>query len=350
MDKLVAKIITIVIFTVISPILCLIPWKFRKQILTENAQGINSKKLIVISILLCYGGGVLLATSLIHLLPEIRNGLKKSGVLKPSNDTDHHDDHHGHGHAAEAHKDEDHKSFEDFPLAETFLCLGFFLIYLIEEIVNTSCDKSKAFGHAHIHPETNLERKDSTPMENVTKSATSTSNIVRVLSSQKIEEDSDQTEGFGGIKDFLTVLALSTHAIFEGLAIGLEDSIEGVWTLFGAVAAHKFVISVCMGMELVMAKTSLKAFLIYTAMWVLTTPIGIGIGMGVSSLGSNSSGYLLTVGILQGLAAGTLVYVVVFEVLAREKSKSVSGMLQLLFVILGFTTLLIVELVTDHDH
>jgi hypothetical protein len=47
---------------------------------------------------------------------------------------------------------------------------------------------------------------------------------------------------------------------------------------------------------------------------------------------------------LQGIAGGTLIYVVVFEVLQREKSKSVSGLAQLASVILGFATLLCIEI------
>ena len=33
-----------------------------------------------------------------------------------------------------------------------------------------------------------------------------------------------------------SVLALSTHAVFEGLAAGLEHHTEDVWTMFGAIA------------------------------------------------------------------------------------------------------------------
>ena len=33
--------------------------------------------------------------------------------------------------------------------------------------------------------------------------------------------------------------------------MGLEDTSAGVWTLFAAIASHKFVISFCMGVELV---------------------------------------------------------------------------------------------------
>ena len=53
------------------------------------------------------------------------------------------------------------------------------------------------------------------------------------------------------LREFFTVLALSLHAVFEGLAVGLEDTTAGVWTLFAAIASHKFVISFCMGVELV---------------------------------------------------------------------------------------------------
>ena len=48
--------------------------------------------------------------------------------------------------------------------------------------------------------------------------------------------------------------------------------------------------------------------------------------------------------ILQALAGGTIIYVVVFEVLERERSKNVSGLAQLFFVILGFCVLMAVEL------
>ena len=47
---------------------------------------------------------------------------------------------------------------------------------------------------------------------------------------------------------------------------------------------------------------------------------------------------------LQALASGTIIYVVVFEVLERERSKNVSGLAQLFFVILGFCVMLSVEL------
>ncbi len=52
----------------------------------------------------------------------------------------------------------------------------------------------------------------------------------------------------------------------------------------------------------------------------------------------------MAVAVLQALAGGTIIYVVVFEVLQRERSKSVSGLVQLVFVILGFSVMMFIEL------
>ena len=54
--------------------------------------------------------------------------------------------------------------------------------------------------------------------------------------------------------------------------------------------------------------------------------------------------------ILQALAGGTILYVVVFEVLQREKCKEkVPGMAQLTCVILGFSVLMLVEILGEHE-
>ena len=58
---------------------------------------------------------------------------------------------------------------------------------------------------------------------------------------QIYREESDFTEecirhcGPGSLRDFVTVLSLSFHSIFEGLAVGLETSTESVWKLFAGM-------------------------------------------------------------------------------------------------------------------
>jgi zinc transporter 1/2/3 len=77
---------------------------------------------------------------------------------------------------------------------------------------------------------------------------------------------------------------------------------------FSAVATHKYVISFCVGLELITARTPLKLFAVYMCVFSLVSPIGVGIGIGISSAASaGGDTYTFTVAILQALAGGTLV-------------------------------------------
>eukprot|EP00091_Calanus_sinicus_P003907 TRINITY_DN14079_c0_g1_i1.p1 TRINITY_DN14079_c0_g1~~TRINITY_DN14079_c0_g1_i1.p1 ORF type:complete len:150 (+),score=7.15 TRINITY_DN14079_c0_g1_i1:50-499(+) len=51
----------------------------------------------------------------------------------------------------------------------------------------------------------------------------------------------------------------------------------------------------------------------------------------------------VVVTVLQGLATGTLLYVVFFEVIEKERQKGTSGMIQVTFTILGFLCMLVLE-------
>lgn len=65
--------------------------------------------------------------------------------------------------------------------------------------------------------------------------------------------------------------------------------------------------------------------------------IGIGIGLALSETGGSQED--VTSVILQGMAAGTLLYVVFFEVLSRERSNQHSGLWQLFAILAGFAVM-----------
>ena len=49
---------------------------------------------------------------------------------------------------------------------------------------------------------------------------------------EEICQDDDAPYTKSSLRDFFTVLALSFHAVFEGLAVGLEKESQDVWLLF----------------------------------------------------------------------------------------------------------------------
>merc|ERR1711971_792289 len=76
--------------------------------------------------------------------------------------------------------------------------------------------------------------------------------------------------------------------------------------------------------------------------------MGIGIGMAISELSSADS--QMIVSIFQGISAGTIIYVVMFEVLQREMVRDVPGLMQLLGVMVGFGSMLMIQIFTHHHH
>ena len=62
------KIITMTLLAVVSLILGFLPLKISKSVFIDDKKW----KRTFTSVLLCFGGGVLFATSFIHMLPEVR--------------------------------------------------------------------------------------------------------------------------------------------------------------------------------------------------------------------------------------------------------------------------------------
>ncbi|CAG9836989.1 unnamed protein product [Diabrotica balteata] len=347
-DLIVAKTVAMLVLGLASFCLGLLPIKLTKVI---SIKTVNGDKNLTISLLLCFGGGVLLFTTFLHLQPEVRQGfqhLEKAGYVSTI----------GPG----------------IPLAELVFCVGFFFVYLIEEIVHLYLDRK----HSHINNNNALHKslavRKSSKQEvtiprvslikiddgNISCISTSNKDLLNSQITVNLEKaqpefhqhnhhqhhhfDDTSKASFGG---FLVVIALSFHAIFEGLAVGLEGSVEKVWYLFAAIATHKLVIAFCVGMELVTSQTRTLLVFLYIGTFAVVTPLGIGAGIILSEKDSTED---VTSIVLQGMAAGTLLYVVFFEVLAREKNNNHSGFWQLLAIWAGFACMFVLQVMIGHGH
>ena len=136
------------------------------------------------------------------------------------------------------------------------------------------------------------------------------------------------------------------------MAIGLEESDAGVWKLLLAVAIHAVPIVFCVGTDMISSGVKKIKIVIYMIVLSVNTPIGIFIGIMVTIHTENASGeHILVIGVLQGLAAGTLLYITFFEVLSRDKltKYGMSGLVGAIAVICGFGLMAALE-VNGHGH
>ncbi|KAL3276126.1 hypothetical protein HHI36_020845 [Cryptolaemus montrouzieri] len=336
-EVLSAKVISMVVLGLGSFLCGILPLKLSKYVSVKNAEG---DKNLLISLLLCFGGGVLLFTTFIHLQPEVRESFAILNSEKRLPEIS-----------------------GDLPLSELVFCVGFFFVYLIEELVHLYLHRRMHNEVLHRSLSVRCSRKNSQTIPRITVNKFDDGTISCITTSNKQLLNGDSTihldqKSTGHhhhfdvnlMKSFsalLAVLALSFHAIFEGLAVGLESDKENVWYFFVAIATHKLVIAFCVGIELVSSGTKTVLTILYIGTFSIITPLGIGVGL---LLTEGGEGLDITSVVLQGMAAGTLLYVVFFEVLSRERNNEHSGICQLIAILLGFGVMASLQILTGHNH
>lgn len=152
------------------------------------------------------------------------------------------------------------------------------------------------------------------------------------------------------------LVALSIHSLLEGLAIGIQSTSSGVMILFTAVISHKLVVAFCLGVELTASHGSkFKHHFLAIFVFSAGSVAGILIGMGLVDLQPVKDSIVLPV--LQGIAAGTLLYVTLCEVLPREKArwhqnrcKKTAGLAQFFAFSVGFAVMTLMNIyISDGD-
>nr|XP_025041387.1 zinc transporter ZIP3 isoform X2 [Pelodiscus sinensis] len=266
----------------------------------------------VIALCNSFGGGVFLATCFNALLPAVRAKLQE--VLKLGNVT------------------------TDYPLAETIMLVGFFMTVFVEQLILTFRKEKPSF----IDLETFNAGSD-VGSDSEYESPFIASSRGRAL----YHEHSHHAHSHGlNVQElsqaspwrlFSLVFALSAHSIFEGLALGLQEEGSKVMSLFVGVAIHETLVAVALGVSMAKICLTLKDAAKLALTVSLMIPLGIGIGMGIESA-ENVASSVASV-LLQGIAAGTFLFVTFFEILAKELEDKNDRLLKVLSLVLGYTAL-----------
>ncbi|KAK9507704.1 hypothetical protein O3M35_007500 [Rhynocoris fuscipes] len=253
-----------------------------------------------ISMVLCFGGGVLFSTSIIHILPDIRKDLSEC--------------------------------------SEIVFCSGYLLMYLIDVAITTlKSDVSREVS------------SEAQPINTENSKTYGTSSIETNSPCDDIqsEEPYVQTSSNGKFKDVSLLFAFSLHSLLEGLVIGVETTKSGVILLLAAICSHKLLVAFCLGAELSSGGKPLYAIIPSLSVFVIGSSVGIGLGI---FLDLHDSPFIATLSpVLQGLAGGTLLYVVVTEILPRERAKNLpkySSILQYISLCCGFASMTVLTIFT----
>jgi zinc transporter 1/2/3 len=216
-------------------------------------------------------------------------------------------------------------------VAEFTVSFGFFLVLILEQIVQDCKDK---------RPECNMPQ-DETVRSDVNQSCDPEAqchldDVVEDGSSIVDVPVYREPELHPALRSLVLLFALSLHSLFEGLAVGLQDDVSSLLQIFVAVVLHKTVIAFSLGLSLVQTELSLASVIKSNFLFSITSPLGICTAIALEEFG-HSMNSSITSGILQALACGTFLYVTFFEILPHELSQSENRLLKLLALLLGFS-------------
>ncbi|XP_063157521.1 zinc transporter ZIP2 [Candoia aspera] len=297
MDQLLAVKIGCLIGVLLVTLFCtLIPAQI-KWFQIHMARG---KHRHILSFIGCFAAGVFLGACIMHMVAdalgdihtEIRKWQHMEGTSPKQNGTD---------------EDTDNDS-EIYPYGELIISLGFFLVFFIESLVLHCCPQAV---HSHGNHEGHEDHKE-------------------------------LPSSHSSFRAFILFLSLSFHSVFEGLAIGVQKEATDTIQLSVAVLIHKAIVGFSLSLKLVQSGTKMQWRMLYLVVFALMSPTGISVGIGVSL--SNGDGSGLAQAILEGVAAGTFLYVTFLEILPYELGSHESPLTKFLFISLGFSIMAVIAI------
>uniref|UniRef100_A0A915B1A6 Zinc transporter ZIP3 n=3 Tax=Parascaris univalens TaxID=6257 RepID=A0A915B1A6_PARUN len=303
-----------------------------KVLTVVKNNGVQSRMIQrILSLLSCFAGGVFLATCFLDVIPHVNGNFHVFNKNSSLNTR--------------------------YPLPELLFCIGFFAVYLLEELCLRLFAHKTPSTHSHTRAseaheerlnafgcsECECDGRDKIQTKNCGDGMDSIAyGQLRKVSS--IAESLNKAETTT-LQSITFAAAMSFHSILEGLALGVQDSTTGIMSLFISLMIHKGIEAFSVGLQISKSNSRrLKVAAITILIYSLMTPVGSIIGMCIqnSNLQSVLKEGLVTV--LEALAVGTFIYVTFFEVLAAERANEFSNIMQLIAIIIGFSVVALFQL------
>ncbi|XP_029879652.1 zinc transporter ZIP1 [Aquila chrysaetos chrysaetos] len=236
----------------------------------------------VLSLVSCFAGGVFLATCLLDLLPDYLASI--SAALEGLRIT------------------------LQFPLPEFILAMGFFLVLVLEQVA--------------------LAQREASSIPEETRALLPTGSI------QTLSPQPPVPGTRSAIRAGLLVLALALHAVLEGLALGLQEAEGAVLRVCLALLLHKCAVAFSLALKLLRGRLRPPAVVACLTLFAMMSPLGVGLGTAVAA-GAGPRQRLCR-GVLEGLAAGTFLYVTFLEILPQELGVPQHRIPKVILLLAGF--------------
>ncbi|WOL06346.1 zinc transporter 8-like [Canna indica] len=239
-----------------------------------------------------FAAGVILATGFIHILPDAFENLS-SPCLDP-------------------------KPWEDFPFAGFCAMVAAMGTLMVDTLATGYFSRRMQSGHGG---KTRAGSDATSDVEGLHVHTHATHGHAHASVEVLDEHDDDGSAQLIRHRVISQVLEMGiiVHSVIIGISLGASESPSTIRPLVVALSFHQFFEGMGLGGCIVQAKFQLKSMISMGLFFSLTTPVGIAIGIAVSSrYDENSPTALIVEGILNSLAAGILIYMALVDLLAAD--------------------------------
>ncbi|KAF7652530.1 hypothetical protein LDENG_00095380 [Lucifuga dentata] len=255
----------------------------------------------LLGLISCFAGGVFLATCLLDLLPDYLQGI--SQAFSSMGITLH------------------------FPLPEFIMAMGFFLVLVLEQIVLAFKDQSSSA----------LEEHRALLVDSCIQSSDRSDRRLHRHGSEHSDGGHFHVDlGLqSGLRAFILIFSLSLHSVFEGLAVGLQEERQQVLEICLALMIHKSIISFSLAFKLAQSRLRRSVVAGCLLLFAAMSPVGISLGIRLTETKASPQHQLARC-TLEGLAAGTFIYITFMEILPHELQSTRNRIPKVVMLLLGF--------------
>ncbi|KAK1321828.1 hypothetical protein QJS10_CPA03g01172 [Acorus calamus] len=212
----------------------------------------------------CYAAGVILSTSLVHVLPDASAALADGRVAS-------------------------RRPWRDFPFSG-FVCMAGALVALLVDVATTSSSHLPKYGP--------IGRDEEEGMKGCAEQEAEQRFVLKVLEMQMI-----------------------FHSVIVGVTMGMSQNVCTIRPLVAALTFHQIFEGMGLGGCIAQAGFNLGTTMSMCAMFSVTTPIGIILGMLIFYLtgyDDSSVNALISEGLLGSLSSGILIYMALINLIAAD--------------------------------
>ncbi|TMS35302.1 hypothetical protein L596_002733 [Steinernema carpocapsae] len=250
------------------------------------------------------------------------------------------------------------------------LC-GFLLILLLEQLI-FCCSAETDSSHEAASFHTRSGKKESTakffsldgdvgePLVDTTFGGDDESDDEGKIEFRMTEEVESHFHGHGhghhhhhvmpagglSIRSFFLLIGLSIHSIFEGVALGVQGEIKDFISVLVAIMVHEVLCSLAYGVSLAQQHATPRSAVVSIVLLSACIPFGMCSAVMIQTLDSATA--LTFRFALEGLAAGTFVYVSCVEMLSAEiGSHDKKGVVKAICVSAGVFVFLTIRIIMN---